>query len=75
MQGERLKRLKMDKNLTQDDITKLIKQAGFRSKASFARHFGLNPDSVAQWGKQRNYPAWFLPCLELVKRLRKYEEL
>lgn len=65
----------MQENLTQEDITRLVKEAGFKSKASFARHFGLNPNSVGMWTKQRNVPSWFFPCLELVKRLRKYEEL
>ena len=65
----------MSEKLTQDEVAKLIRKAGFKSKADFARHFGLNPDSVAQWGNQRNAPSWFLPCLELVKRLRQYEDL
>lgn len=37
-------------NLSLKEISKAIKQAGFRSKAEFARKMGLNVVTVNSWG-------------------------
>ena len=61
------------KELSPKEISKLIKEAGFRSKAEFARHFGLNVSNISVWGVKREAPSWFLPVITLFKRIKKLE--
>lgn len=39
-----------------------IKAAGFKSKAAFARHYGVWPSVVSRWGD--NPPKWVIRVLE-----------
>ena len=61
--------------LTPKDISKLIKQAGFKSKASFARHFGFNVNTISHWANTRDVPDFFLPLIEKCIKAKKYDEL
>lgn len=68
-----------DKNtmntLTNKEISKLIKESGFKSKSEFARFLGLNANTVLRWGKDLPVPGYFLPVISLAKKAKKYDEL
>lgn len=63
------------KNLTPKDISKLIKQSGFKSKAEFAREMGLNVGTVNIWGLTNPAPVYLEKVLEWAKKAKAYDEL
>ena len=62
-------------NLSLKEISKAIKQAGFKSKAEFARKMGLNVVTVNSWGIKNQPPLYFKQVLEWAKKAKKYDEL
>lgn len=57
------------------EISKAIKKAGFKSKAEFAREFGLAQSSVNNWGSSNPVPPYLEKVLEWAKKAKKYDEL
>ena len=57
------------------EVSKLIKQAGFHSKAEFAQKMGLSTTAVNLWGGQSPLPPYFYQVLEWAKKAKKYDEL
>lgn len=53
--------------LTSTEIKFLIKKAGFKSKAEFARELGLLPKSVNNWGSCTPAPVWFKKVIQWAK--------
>lgn len=64
-----------NENLSPKLVSKHIKQAGFKSKAEFAREMGFNPMSVNNWGLCHSVPCYFFKVLEWAKKAKKYDEL
>ena len=64
-----------NENFSPKLVSKHIKQAGFKSKAEFARAMGLNPISVNNWGVSNPVPCYFFKVLEWAKKAKKYDEL
>lgn len=62
-------------NLTPKEVSKAIKQAGFKSKSEFARQMGFKSNAVHLWGKENPVPCYFFKVLEWAKKARKYDEL
>lgn len=56
-------------------VSKLIKQAGFKSKAEFSREMGFTSNAVHLWGDKNPVPCYFLKVLEWAKKAKKYDEL
>lgn len=65
------KRLKMDTK----EVTRLIKEAGFKSKAEFAKAMNLTEVAVNFWGNKTQAPAWLKQVLEWSFKARKYDEM
>lgn len=65
----------MPKELNRTQIKYLIKKAGFKSKAEFARELNLNEDSVYNWGGANPVPKWLFKVLEWAIKARKYDEM
>lgn len=62
-------------NTTPKLISRAIKQAGFKSKAAFAREIGLPESSVGSWGSSNPVPPYLKKVLEWAKKAKKYDEL
>lgn len=65
----------MRKNTIADDISKAIKQAGFKSKADFARVTGISHATVKAWGVSNPVPPYLFLMLEWAKKAKVYDEL
>lgn len=56
-------------------VSKIIKEAGFRSKAEFARELNFKLNTVNLWGVTNPIPAYLPKLLEYAKKAKKYDEL
>lgn len=63
------------KKLTTKDVSRLIKQAGFKSKAEFARQMGISENTVNVWGLTNPPPVYLNKVLEWAKKAKAYDEL
>ena len=52
------------KSLSYDEVTKLIRIVGFRSRNEFAIYFNLNKGTVNNWGAVNKTPNYFYPLLK-----------
>ena len=57
------------------EVSRLIKQAGFHSKAEFAKKMGLSANAVNLWGAKSPLPPYFYQVLEWAKKAQKYDKL
>lgn len=63
----------MTKELTPTQVKNLIKKAGFKSKAEFARELNISEFSVNNWGSANPVPKWLFKVLEWAKKARAYD--
>ena len=57
------------------EVSRLIKEAGFHSKAEFAKKMGLSATMISLWGEKCPLPPYFHQVLEWASKAKKYDEL
>lgn len=62
------------RELTPTQIKVLIKKAGFKSKAEFARELNISELSVNNWGNANPVPKWLFKVLEWAKKAKEYDK-
>ena len=55
------------------EVSRLIKQAGFKNKSEFAKIMSLNEVTVNFWGNKT--PAWLKQVLEWHFKAQKFDEM